>query len=328
MNITFLILTLGIITIIYLAQNLLGIKSRGMAFNYWSIGVILFLIFLEGLLQIFGLMQKFPHANLIGLPFKALLPVFLVRSIWRQYQKNAVLSSRLILIIPFLLTGVLLIPFHSKDAGDKALALEQDPIWLKITLISLVLFMTGLIWYSFRSFGQIRGSQSRERLVLISYILFALTLVLEVIYSSWIWQIDMISTVLIALIMIMSRSTELRAEKRSSEQMLDQLEKEIIQKELFKEPNLKLADLAGIMGKPAKDVSHSINTATKGNFNDYINEFRVREVKRLMQDPTNSKYTLEWISQMAGFQSSTSFNIAFKKQTGKTPSEYKRLTES
>ncbi|MFA8436978.1 MAG: helix-turn-helix domain-containing protein, partial [Marinifilaceae bacterium] len=67
-----------------------------------------------------------------------------------------------------------------------------------------------------------------------------------------------------------------------------------------------------------------INQGHGLNFNDYINQFRVEEFKRLLQDPQFSKETLLAVAFEAGFNSKTTFNTAFKKFTGMTPSEYRR----
>src|SRR5437588_332883 len=54
-----------------------------------------------------------------------------------------------------------------------------------------------------------------------------------------------------------------------------------------------------------------------------INEFRVREVARKMQDAAYDRLTLLGIAYESGFNSKTTFNRVFKEMTGKTPVEYK-----
>src|SRR6202042_3681104 len=71
------------------------------------------------------------------------------------------------------------------------------------------------------------------------------------------------------------------------------------------------------------DLSRIINLGLEKNFSDFINEFRVREVSRKMQDPACDRLTLLGIAYESGFNSQRTFNRVFKEMTGKTPLEYK-----
>jgi AraC-like DNA-binding protein len=64
----------------------------------------------------------------------------------------------------------------------------------------------------------------------------------------------------------------------------------------------------------------------KFNFNNLLNEFRVREAcRRLAEDDIYTNYTIEAIAESIGFKSRSNFISTFKKLTGITPSEYKRI---
>src|SRR3569833_245838 len=71
-------------------------------------------------------------------------------------------------------------------------------------------------------------------------------------------------------------------------------------------------------------MSRIINTALKKSFNDFINEYRVQDALRKMQDPAFDHITLLGIAYESGFNSQTSFNRIFKQVTGKSPVEYKK----
>ncbi len=92
---------------------------------------------------------------------------------------------------------------------------------------------------------------------------------------------------------------------------------------LYEDPELSLATLAGKLSIPPHELSRIINTGLEKNFNDLINEFRVREIVRKMRDPANDGLTLLGIAYDSGFNSKTTFNRVFKELTGKTPVEYK-----
>lgn len=92
---------------------------------------------------------------------------------------------------------------------------------------------------------------------------------------------------------------------------------------LYEDPELTLATLAAKLSIPPHDLSRIINAGLEKNFNDFINEFRVRDIARKMQDPACDRITLLGIAYESGFNSKTSFNRVFKEMTGKTPVEYK-----
>ena len=58
------------------------------------------------------------------------------------------------------------------------------------------------------------------------------------------------------------------------------------------------------------------------NFNDFINKYRVIEVKEKLANSANSHLTIMSLAYDAGFNSKATFNRAFKKHTGENPSKY------
>ncbi len=85
-------------------------------------------------------------------------------------------------------------------------------------------------------------------------------------------------------------------------------------------PELTLPELAARLGANTSVVSRVINTGFKQNFNDYINEHRVREAERRLRDPRFRHYTLLAVALESGFNSKSTFNRVFKKLRGTTPS--------
>ena len=58
------------------------------------------------------------------------------------------------------------------------------------------------------------------------------------------------------------------------------------------------------------------------NFNDFINNYRVEDVKKAFDKGEHKKTTLLGIAFDCGFNSKATFNRAFKKNTGISPKEY------
>jgi putative ABC transport system permease protein len=101
------------------------------------------------------------------------------------------------------------------------------------------------------------------------------------------------------------------------------LKREVKQNRYYQDPELSLASLAEKLGLHTHELSRVLNTVLKKSFNDFINEYRVQEAARKMQDPANDHITLLGIAYESGFNSQSTFNRIFKQMTGKSPLEYK-----
>ncbi|MEY3368128.1 MAG: hypothetical protein RI973_1283 [Bacteroidota bacterium] len=97
--------------------------------------------------------------------------------------------------------------------------------------------------------------------------------------------------------------------------------KKIEQKELYKDPNMGLHDLARHMKRNKLVISKAIKNAGKTNFAGLVNEFKVNEARRLIME-RGSSIAISDIAAMAGFNSRSSFNRHFKEVTGFTPTDY------
>ncbi|NAS10695.1 helix-turn-helix domain-containing protein [Poritiphilus flavus] len=94
------------------------------------------------------------------------------------------------------------------------------------------------------------------------------------------------------------------------------------EKKLYADPNLSLDALAGAMDLPPKYLSTILNNALGKNFYDFVNQYRIEEVKERLGDRNYSNLTIEAIANQSGFRSKSSFNAAFRKQMRMTPREY------
>lgn len=93
----------------------------------------------------------------------------------------------------------------------------------------------------------------------------------------------------------------------------------------YLEPNLTLNRLAEQVQLSANQLSQVINTQAGGNFHDYVNQFRVEEVKKALVE---SDEQIILLAYNHGFNSKSTFNDVFKKFTGLTPTQYRKQSKT
>lgn len=104
--------------------------------------------------------------------------------------------------------------------------------------------------------------------------------------------------------------------------LLNYMEKE----KPYLEPSLNLNELAGRLSLSPHNLSYIINSRLQKNFFQFVNHYRVEEVKRALGGQKKQREDLLAIAFSAGFNTKATFNTIFKSHTGMTPSEYRRQT--
>ena len=107
--------------------------------------------------------------------------------------------------------------------------------------------------------------------------------------------------------------------------ILDSLILELETKQYFLDNLASLSELAKKIGESPHHVSQVINEKLNESFFELLASYRVEEAKRILSADKKNKITVEEVSEMVGYNSKTAFNNAFKKLTGKTPSEFRKL---
>lgn len=92
----------------------------------------------------------------------------------------------------------------------------------------------------------------------------------------------------------------------------------------YRNPNLSLADLTAQPRLRPHHLSQVINEQCQQNFFDFLNAYRINEVKRQLRSPDTAHLKLEEIGFASGFNSKSTFNAAFKKHTQSTPSQFRK----
>lgn len=113
-------------------------------------------------------------------------------------------------------------------------------------------------------------------------------------------------------------------EEEEAEKIYEDLVQFMKTKKPYLNPELNIYQLSDNLGLKKHHLSQVINEKSGMNFFDFVNTFRVEEIKRNLADPSMKNFTLLGIGLESGFNSKATFNSAFKKFTGLTPSDFQK----
>lgn len=97
--------------------------------------------------------------------------------------------------------------------------------------------------------------------------------------------------------------------------------------ELFKSKELNITDVANRLHSNRTNISALINKEFKCSFNSFVNQYRVKEAKKMLQNIDNNDLTIEQIASAVGFNSIDSFIRAFKEIESNTPGNFRKLAQ-
>lgn len=91
----------------------------------------------------------------------------------------------------------------------------------------------------------------------------------------------------------------------------------------YTNPELTLKSLSASLNVSTQVLSMVINQKSGKNFNAFVNQYRIEEAAKLLSSQDHQNFTISAIAFKVGFNSLSSFNSAFKKQTKHTPQAYR-----
>ncbi|WP_411823497.1 helix-turn-helix domain-containing protein [Leptospira sp. 'Mane'] len=233
-----------------------------------------------------------------------------------------------------------------KKAESPAYSLEDRPVLLVTPIILIYVWcMLRILW---RLSRQIRWSTFRKNTTLkigLIIALFCLALSLNALRTIALgnhlaYQLSGIAIGFFFCFLYVLRQASpdfflevrkiVEEEKKERISQISKLDRSLVRKQLedlfekekiYREEKLNLRDLAERMDLTSHQLSEFLNTEIKLSFYQYTNLFRVKEAKeKIEKEPDRS---LLAIAYDVGFGSKSTFNEAFKKETGKTPREYR-----
>lgn len=96
----------------------------------------------------------------------------------------------------------------------------------------------------------------------------------------------------------------------------------------YLDPEISLPELSKRLGVSSHFLSRVINEQLGVNFFDFVNRYRVEEVKLRITDPKFNYLSILGIAFESGFNTKSTFNRVFKKTTGLTPKEFREQSEN
>jgi AraC-like DNA-binding protein len=112
--------------------------------------------------------------------------------------------------------------------------------------------------------------------------------------------------------------------EQGKQKILKNIVSELETKEYFTDNLASLSELARIIGESPHHVSQVINEKLNKSFFELLAQYRVEKAKKIITEDKGNKLTVEELSEMVGYNSKTAFNNAFRKLSGKTPSEFRK----
>ncbi len=240
----------------------------------------------------------------------------------KKWVLDVVLSD-LYFILYLLLTLRMFYRFKKAIKSNYSNLTEHDFIWLKYMLFGYLLVM------SVDTFISIIGLYS-----LYGFYITIITTVIVIIYLGY-YGINQSRILLPDFLIIEEVDNEGDTKKANKNQLSHSSDQEIKELKLslenilkndkpYLDENLTLKKLADLIPTSDKKLSTLLNQYMDISFYDIINKQRVEAVKEKMIAENSKKYSLMGIAYDCGFNSKSSFIRTFKKETGFSPSEYKK----
>jgi len=319
-------------------------------------GVALLSNYISNIPWVLGINNSLPY--LYG-PLIYLYVIFLIRK-QNSFNKNNFLHFIPFLLVQ--VYGILFFYFESTEYQLKLLNLNFQQVW-HIQLISNLIPIHGSIYITFTILEvvkfnkKIKDSFSKIEHIDLSWLLYLVVGVfviwLVVIFSyifNFIYGDTLLANVMIYIVLSIflyslaiksyrqpeiERITDLQNinERSYKKSGLDEniaieylmlIQNFMKNEKPYLNSELNLTQLANSLNISIHNLSEVINTKLNQNFYEFINKYRVEEVKKLIIEDLEKKFSILAHGYEAGFSSKSAFYSAFKKYTGMTPAQFQK----
>lgn len=201
----------------------------------------------------------------------------------------------------------------------------SDVVWLKIMLVCFVaLFAWDGILLTIKLFELSKNNFDLDLLNVVglssyylNFVVINVLIFLKFIFFSSVPSVDEAPTF------------ELKEEKPdlADQHVIANIERVMLDKKYYANPDITLDKLAAEVKLHPRKLSIAIKSHYHLNFYEFINSYRIKEAKRLLEDTSSSNKTITDVYFEVGFNSKSVFNSFFKRTVGMTPSQYREKKE-
>lgn len=291
---------------------------------YYLLGPLMYLYVLSMCSKNFHLE---PRYWVHGIIFILLVLFVVVRLVFFNSESNyrwtylEALISQVILhlqIASYIIASFVIINKYRKEIKNHYAAIEQINLsWLLFILIAFTtMWGTDLIAFAI--------SLSFEDSGRIGYYLIVCSITINFIFANYLVYRGLRQPNAVSGIMTPAKYSGSKITEDESMKKVGQLKDLMQNKKPYLNPDLTIKDLSEQANIHHKFLSQIINSRFGQNFYDFVNQYRIDEAKEIMKRNTDDKKTILEILYEVGFNSKSAFNNAFKKNTGQTPSEFKK----
>jgi AraC-like DNA-binding protein len=108
--------------------------------------------------------------------------------------------------------------------------------------------------------------------------------------------------------------------------IMNSIDEVMLREKLYTDTALSLDMLAKKLNMKRNHISEAINRCTNKNFNNYVNEYRIKEAIHILSKK-DAGITIDQLSYNVGFNDRFNFYRIFKKITGLSPTEFRQNVE-
>ena len=227
------------------------------------------------------------------------------------YAMPALLRIQTIVYLFF--TGKLIYKYKVQESNGSKNKRVNQLYWLKFFFVSVCLLQAYDVYFVIRVFTGPYNSIFKNIRLLITVVLNYSIAFAAIKYPEYLFP------------QFKNGSDKYKSSKLSEkdlEKIKSALEKLMKEEKVFLNTELKLQDIAEKLSVSQHSISQTLSLRFGLNYYDYLNQFRIEEAKKILSSGDIERYTLLHVAHECGFNSKSSFNRAFKKMTGLTPSEF------
>jgi len=287
-----------------------------------------------------GFADKFKPSYLLNfIVFIIILIIFMILAIHYNFKliESGILQKNFIIIMGLSLINstcyifyalLIILRKYNRKIENYYSDIEQMKFnWLilltSLVLISLLYWCVGIWLVSFRIVDSINPIAISIN-SLMDIIIFFIT-IYYIINQPEIFKQNLVMNVEIddSVVSETAKYSKQNIDTEKQNEYLEKLKQHMITNKPYLNENLTIRDLSLEINIPIHHISLVINNLLNKNFYTFINEYRVQEAINILSDPANNDANILSIAFRSGFNSKTTFNSAFRKILGMTPTTYR-----